>query len=62
VAREHAIGALTESSFGRRGAGTGGNAATFCGGSTGLVGSFVVSLVASACAFATPFKKTSSTI
>jgi hypothetical protein len=48
----------TESSFGMRGTDTGGNAATCCGGAAGLV----VSFGASGCAFAMPFKNTSSTI
>src|ERR1700688_5288891 len=34
-----AIGALTESSFGRRGTDTGGNEATFCEGSAGFAAS-----------------------
>jgi hypothetical protein len=38
--------------------GTGGSAASFCGDSVG----FAVSGAASACAFATPFRNTSSTI
>src|SRR5216683_5483691 len=49
-----AIGALTESFCGTRGTDTGGSAATFCAG--------LAVLAASGDPFATPFKKTSSTI